>query len=128
VKYLTYEYVLELHDELIEEYGGAKGILNEGLLHSALETPKARFNSKDLYRTVFDKTAAYLFHIIKNHAFVDGNKRTGSMAALVFFTSNYEGSFGFIDDDYQELILNIANGKAGKKEIVKFFKSIRIKD
>jgi death on curing protein len=128
MKYLTYEFVLKLHDELIEEYGGAKGMLNEGLLHSALETPKARFNQKDLYRTIFDKTAAYLFHIIKNHPFVDGNKRTASMAALVFFSSNYKGAFEFFDNDYQDLILKVAEGKAGKEEIAKFFKSIRIKN
>ena len=65
ISYITFEYVLEIHDQLIEEYGGRKGILNEGLLRSALEMPKARFNGQDLHRTIFDKTSAYLFHIAK---------------------------------------------------------------
>ena len=93
ISYITFEYVLEIHDQLIEEYGGRKGILHEGLLRSALEMPKARFNGRDLHRTIFDKIAAYLFHIIKNHPFVDGNKRTASMVAMVFFASNFKGPF-----------------------------------
>ena len=90
IHYITYQYVIEVHDSLIDEYGGRKGILNEGLLKSALEMPKARFDGKDLHRTVSDKTAAYLFHLIQNHPFVDGNKRTASMVALIFFVSNYK--------------------------------------
>ena len=84
ISYLKFEYVLKIHNEMIREYGGLQGILNEGLLKSALEMPKARFNGKDLHRTIFDKTAAYLFHLIKNHPFVDGNKRTAAMAAAMF--------------------------------------------
>jgi death-on-curing protein len=73
ISYIAFEYVLKVHDQLIREYGGAQGVLHEGLLKSALEMPKARFDKRDLHRTIFDKTAAYLFHIIKNHPFVDGN-------------------------------------------------------
>jgi death-on-curing protein len=126
--YITFEYVLEIHDKLIEEYGGRKGILNEGLLRSALEMPKARFNRRDLHRTIFDKTSAYLFHIIKNHAFVDGNKRTASMVAMVFFASNFKGGFCIFDAEYQELILGVAQGSVTKKQIAKFFRDSRIKD
>ena len=89
ISFITFQYVLEVHDKLIEEYGGKKGILNEGLLRSAIEMPKAKFNGKDLHRTIFDKTAAYLFHITKNHPFIDGNKRTASMTAMIFFASNF---------------------------------------
>lgn len=125
ISYIAFEYVLEIHDELIREYGGAKGVLNEGLLKSALEMPKARFNGKDLHRTIFDKTAAYLFHIIKNHPFVDGNKRTAAMVAMVFFVSNFRGTFFLLDSEYQNLILRIANEPVSKKEIAKFFRGIR---
>lgn len=126
ISYITFEYVLKIHDELIQQYGGAKGVLNEGLLHSALETPKARWGGKDLHRTIFDKTAAYLFHIIKNHPFVDGNKRTASMVAMVFFASNLHGSFAIFDSEYQDLILGVAKGIVSKKEIATFFKNSRI--
>jgi death-on-curing protein len=128
IAYIPFEYVLKLHDQLIDEYGGVKGILNEGLLRSALEMPKACFGGKDLHRTIYDKTAAYLFHLIQNHPFVDGNKRTASMTAIVFFASNYKRGFTIFDDDYQPLILRVAQGQASKKEIAKFFRDSRIKD
>ncbi len=123
IHYVTYQYVIEVHDYLINEYGGRKGVLNEGLLKSALEMPKACFNGKDFHRTIFDKTAAYLFHLIQNHPFVDGNKRTASMTALVFFASNYKKPFTILDTEYQDIILGIAQGAVTKKEIAKFFRS-----
>ena len=123
IHYVTYQHVVEVHDNLIDEYGGLRGILNEGLLKSALEVPKARFNGKDLHRTIFDKTAAYLFHLIQNHPFVDGNKRTASMAAMIFFAWNCKKAFTIFDAEYQEIILGTAQGIVSKKEIAKFFRS-----
>ena len=123
IHYITYQYVIEVHDSLIDEYGGRKGILNEGLLRSALEMPKACFGGKDLHRTIFDKTAAYLFHLIQNHPFVDGNKRTASMAAMIFFAENCKKGFTIFDDEYQEIILGVAQGRVTKKEIAKFFRN-----
>lgn len=122
ISYITFEYTLKIHDELIREYGGRLGVLNEGLLKSALEMPKAQFNGKDLHRTVFDKTSAYLFHLIQNHPFVDGNKRTASMIAMVFFASNFHGSFSIFENDYQDMILGVAQGSVSKKEIASFFR------
>lgn len=127
IYYPTLEKILEVHDQLIDEYGGLKGILNLSLLQSALATPKATFGVKDLHRTIYDKAAAYLFHITKNHPFVDGNKRTASMTALLFFSANFKGGFGFVDLDYQDLILKVAQGSASKKDVAKFFRDIRIK-
>ncbi len=123
IHYITYQYVIEVHDSLIDEWGGRKGILNEGLLRSALEMPKARFNGKDLHRTIFDKAAAYLFHLIQNHPFVDGNKRTASMIAMVFLASNYKNGLLIFDEEYQEIILGTAKGIIMKKEIAKFFRN-----
>ena len=122
ISYVSFEYVLRIHDKLISEYGGRHGLLNEGLLKSALEMPKARFDGRDLHRTIYDKTAAYLFHLIKNHPFVDGNKRTASMVAMVFFLSNFQGNFSISDEEYQVLILSIAQGNVPKKEIATFFR------
>jgi death-on-curing protein len=125
IAYLTFETVLEIHDMLIAEYGGAKGLLSEALLRSALEMPKASYGGKALHRTIFDKTAAYLFHIIQNHPFTDGNKRTAAMSAIVFLSANYPSGFGYYEEDYQDLILKVAQGKATKKDIAKFFRSQR---
>lgn len=127
IAYITFEYVLKIHDQLIEEYGGMRGVLNEGLLRSALEMPKARFDGKDLHRTIFDKTAAYLFHLVKNRAFVDGNKRTAAMVAMVFFASNFSCHFSVFDPEYQDLILGVAQGTVSKKEIALFFRKSRIR-
>lgn len=123
IAYISFEYALSVHDQLIREYGGASGLLNEGLLRSALEMPKASYAGKDLHLSLYDKTAAYLFHIIQNHPFLDGNKRTASMIAMVFFASNFDGSFTILNQDYQDLILGVAQGKTSKKEIAKFFRS-----
>lgn len=122
IHYISLENALEIHDQLIAEYGGLQGILNLGLLQSALETPKATFNGRHLYRTIFDKAAAYLFHITKNHPFVDGNKRTAAMITLTFLSMN-EVTLDIFDKDYEELILKTAQGNATKKEIAKFFRN-----
>jgi len=121
IHYMSIEDVLDLHDQLIEEYGGAKGVLNLGLLKSALDMPKASFNGRDLHRTIYDKAAAYLFHISKNHPFLDGNKRTASMVSLVFLAAN-EVAFFIPSKDYENLILQVVQGLVPKTEIAKFFK------
>lgn len=66
-KYLTLEEVLEMHDVLIEKFGGLSGVRDVNLLLSAIETPKATMFGEDLYPTVYDKAAAYLYHIVQNH-------------------------------------------------------------
>ena len=71
IKYLTLEEVLEMHDAFIEKFGGLKGIRDANLLLSAIETPKTAMFGEDLYPTVYDKAAAYLFHIVQNHPFMD---------------------------------------------------------
>jgi death-on-curing protein len=106
---------------MIDDYGGLKGVLNAGLLQSALEAPKASFGGAQVYKTVFDKAAAYLFHISRNHPFVDGNKRTASMVSIAFLDAN-EVTFFFLQKNYEELILKTAMGLVSKKEIAKFFR------
>ncbi len=121
IHYVSLENVLEIHDQLVDEYGGLKGVLNLGLLQSAQGMPKAMFNGRYLHRMIFDKAAAYLFHITKNHSFVDGNKRTAGMVTITFLAAN-DVTFVVFDQDYEQLILRTAEGKASKKEIAKFFR------
>ena len=80
--------MLEIHDDQIAEHGGKPGVRDEGLLESALAQPMARCGGEYLHGDLFAMAAAYLFHIVNNHAFVDGNKRTGLAAALVFLDAN----------------------------------------
>lgn len=77
-----------LHSALISESGGSDGIRDNGLLDSALNTPFQTFAGRDLYPTVPEKAAGLGFGLIRNHPFIDGNKRIGAHAMLVFFKIN----------------------------------------
>ena len=119
-KFLKVEQVVEYHDLMVNQYGGLQGIRDLGLLLSALEMPKAAAFGQDLHPTIFDKAAAYLFHIVKNHPFNDGNKRTGAFAACVFLNVNGI-STDFPDEEYENLVIAVAEGKANKEQIAHFF-------
>jgi len=86
--FLSKELVVAIHSAQIDEHGGILGIRDEGLLDSALAQPMASFGGEFLHGDVFEMAAAYLFHIAMNHPFLDGNKRTGLAAALVFLEGN----------------------------------------
>lgn len=122
IKFLPIEQVILYHDHLIDQYGGLKGIRDIGLLLSALEMPKASMFGEYLHKTIFDKAAAYLYHIICNHPFIDGNKRTGSFCAAVFLDINGINT-DFSDKEYEKLIVEVAKGQTKKEEISFFFKN-----
>ncbi|MBN2148007.1 MAG: type II toxin-antitoxin system death-on-curing family toxin, partial [Anaerolineales bacterium] len=88
MKYLTPEQVLFIHARLITETGGEHGVLDIGLLQSAMARPQATFDGQNLYPELFSKVAALLESLIGNHAFVDGNKRTAITAAGLFLLLN----------------------------------------
>jgi death-on-curing protein len=88
VQYLTLEEVLLLHARLIQRTGGSVGVLDIGLLESAMARPRATFEGKDLYPSVWHKAAALMHSLIMNHPFVDGNKRTALTAAGLFLALN----------------------------------------
>ena len=75
MKYLGYHQTIFIYKRTIEETGGAFGIRDEGLLRSALARPQASFGGQDLYPNLFEKAAALLESLVRNHPFVDGNKR-----------------------------------------------------
>ena len=86
--YLTAEQVLFLHSRLIAETGGGHGLRDLGMLLSALGRPQGTFDGKDLYSDLFSKTAALMDSLVRNHPFVDGNKRTAITAAALFLRIN----------------------------------------
>ncbi|MFQ5343525.1 MAG: type II toxin-antitoxin system death-on-curing family toxin [Anaerolineae bacterium] len=88
MNYLTAEQILFLHARLIEETGGRHGVLNVALLESAVARPQATFEGEDLYPDIFSKAAALMDSLIRNHPFVDGNKRTGITSAALFLRQN----------------------------------------
>ena len=125
--FLTQEEVLRAHETQIILYGGSTGIRDIGLLESALSMPQASFGGTFLHADHYEMAAAYLFHIVSNHPFVDGNKRTGTVAALTFLDLN--GYWFDKEDDsnldtaLEELVLSVACGETGKDKIAAFFRN-----
>ncbi len=114
--------VLAIHADQIERYGGDGAIRDQGLLEAAVAMPRATFGGEFLHADMFAMAAAYLFHIVQNHPFVDGNKRTGTAAALVFLQMN-EVVVEADDDALVALVLDVAQGEADKLKIAAFFKA-----
>ena len=119
--FLTLDEVLALHADQIRRYGGRQGLRNIELLQSALGTPRATFDGALLHSTLSEMAAAYLFHLVQNHAFIDGNKRVGLIAALAFLGFN-DVSIDADPDELTELVLGVAAGKVSKAEVAVFFK------
>ena len=120
--FLDLDHVIRLHCSLIEHYGGPEGVRDVGLLLSAITMPQASYGGEYLHGDIFEMAAAYLYHVVQNHPFLDGNKRTGAAAAIVFLAMNDIQ----IDNDEEglvELTLSVAMGQAGKAEIAEFFRS-----
>lgn len=88
MKYLTPQKVLFIHDQVVKRTGGSHGVRDIRLLESAVFRPQTSFNKKDLYETLFQKAAALLQSLLKNHPFVDGNKRTALTSAGLFLNLN----------------------------------------
>ncbi len=107
-RWLLDEVVIAIHDEQIAVHGGSPGIRDSGLLSSALARPKHKANYGD--PSVFDLAAAYAYGIIRNHPFVDGNKRTGFLVAYVFLHSN-GWKLRSIEVDAVNAVLDLAAGE-----------------
>jgi death-on-curing protein len=121
--FLDIDRVMRIHLSLIERYGGQSGVRDAGLLHSAIATPQASFGGDFLHKNLFEMAAAYLFHIVQNHPFIDGNKRAGAASAIIFLYMNGVE----IEADEEGLValtLRVACGEAGKSEIADFFRRL----
>ncbi len=121
--FLDLERVLRTHLDLIGHYGGAEGVRDVGLLHSAIAMPQASFGGELLHKDLFEMAAAYLYHIVQNHPFMDGNKRTGAACAIIFLAINGIELQGD-EEGLVDLTLAVAQGQAGKKQIAEFFRKI----
>ena len=86
--FLTLAEVIEIHADQIRRYGGRAGLRDLALLESALAQPEASFAGEWLHGDLYAMAAAYAYHLCQNHPFIDGNKRTGLAAALVFLELN----------------------------------------
>lgn len=122
VDFLSLSDVLLAHADQIARYGGDSGVRDFGLLESALAQPQATFAGAFLHDFPFEMAAAYLFHIVQNHPFVDGNKRSGVVAALLFLEMNNIQIHVPAGSIYEQTIA-VANSVAGKPELTEFFRN-----
>ena len=119
--FLNLDEVLAIHADQIRCYGGQPGLRDLGLLQSAVGMPETTFEGEFLHGSLFEMAAAYLFHIARNHPFVDGNKRTALMCALVFLGLNGQRLEAHSQALY-ELIDGVASGSVDKAEIAVFLR------
>ena len=110
MKKLSKEQILMLHTQLIQQTGGSDGVRDYNLLDSALENPFQYFGGEELYPTIQAKAARLGYGLIKNHCMIDGNKRIGTHAMLVFLALNGI-ELKYTQKELYEAILDIAAGK-----------------
>lgn len=121
MKYLTAVQVLFIHNRVIDETGGRHGVRDLGLLESAVSRPRAAFAKRDLYPTLLHKAAALMESLIKNHPFIDGNKRTAVTSAGIFLGMNGHA----LEASQRELVdfaIEQASGRAGLDYALEWFK------
>jgi len=119
--FLTVEDILVIHTRVIDEFGGDPAVLDHGLLESATMMPAARYAGKLLHPDLPAMAAAYLFHLCRNHAFADGNKRTALTAAEVFLLLN-DHKLTAASRDVERLVLGMADGGIAKHQAMTFFR------
>lgn len=119
--FLSLAEVLEIHRDQIERYGGHTGLRDLGLLQSALAMPAAGFGGRYLHSDLIEMAAAYLFHIVQNHPFIDANKRTGTVVAIVFLSMNGI-ELEAAETQLEKLVFDVAKGKSGKNTVADFLR------
>lgn len=122
MRHLSLGELIELHQQLIEQSGGADGIRVFGLAESALAQPQMSFGGDPLYPTLADKAAALCFSLVLNHPFVDGNKRIGHAAMETFLIMNgFELNADV--DDAESVILRLAAGEVERSDFTRWVRA-----
>jgi death on curing protein len=114
--FLTLETVIAIHREQIVQFGGGEGLRDQELLESAVAQPMATFDGNYLHDDLYAMAAAYLYHLVQNHPFVDGNKRVGLITTLVFLAGNGI-STGVAHASLYDLTVEVASGQIDKQAI-----------
>lgn len=118
--FLTVEHVLAIHARMIAEFGGDPSIRDRGLLDSAIRMPASTFDGRLLHRGLPAIAAAYLFHLCKNHPFLDGNKRTALATTEVFLALN-DARLVADDGFVEEMTMGVAASEWSKERVTTFF-------
>lgn len=124
MKFLNVNDMIEIHESLIAVYGGLNGVRNENLIYSSIEQIHQTFAGEDLYPSIEEKTARLGYSIIRNHPFLDGNKRTGLALMLhTLLINSIE-----LDEDYINesllFIQSLASGEKSYEEVLEWVKKV----
>ena len=122
MKILTKKQIISLQEDLIQTSGGIKGIRDEGLLESAVQMPFQSFENIDLYPSIQQKAARLAFGLVKNHAFLDGNKRIGAHAMLIFLIIN-DIELNYTQKELADVFLGLADGSVSEKDLLNWILS-----
>lgn len=117
MRYLSLSEILYLHDRILKESGGRQGIRNQGGLESALALPRQTFGETELYPSIIEKAAILCFSLVKNHPFIDGNKRVSHAAMEIFLVQNGMDIFATVDEQ-EKLMIDLASGRTSHEELV----------
>ncbi len=123
MRFLSVVDVLLIQENTIAREGGLAGLRDPGLLESAVLMPQQQFGGQCLHDGVAAMAAAYLFHIAKNHAFHDGNKRAAALAALVFLEVNGVDPLP-APEDLEEITLRVATSRCDKHELTEWMRGV----
>jgi death-on-curing protein len=117
IKHLTVSAVKAIHAEVLAAHGGARGIRDQALLESAVAAPHASMMGQLLISDPVEIAAAYLFYLCRNHAFIDGNKRTALAACLVFLESNgLLANMKLATDEWEAFVLDVAASRLDRDQ------------
>lgn len=116
---LSKKQVIALHSSIIAETGGISGIRDENLLESAISAPFQTFNNAEAFPSIQQKAARLGYGLIKNHAFVDGNKRIGAHVMLVFLALN-KIELDYTQEELSDTILKVAADKYKFEDLLKW--------
>ncbi|MBS1936510.1 MAG: type II toxin-antitoxin system death-on-curing family toxin [Bacteroidetes bacterium] len=119
---IALEEALAIHAELIEATGGSHGVRDQGGLEAALARPFATFGGQEFYPDPATKAAALLESVVKNHPFVDGNKRTGYVLARLMLLT-YDMDLQASDDEEYDLVIRVATGRMDVEEVHAWMKT-----
>jgi death on curing protein len=119
---INLEHVLAIHDELIDRFGGAKGVRDIPILESAIYRAFQTFDGIELYPEAVDKAAAIFESIITNHPFVDGNKRTAYVFMRLMLREN-KSDINATEDDKYTFVISAASGESNYEEIRAWIKN-----
>ena len=117
MRHLTLGEVVELHFRILQMTGGAQGLRDLNGLESALAQPKATFEGRDLYTTLHEKAAALGFSLVRNHPFVDGNKRVAHAAMETFLLLNWRQLEASVEEQ-ERLMTDLAAGHVEREQLV----------